>query len=431
MTAETPAMGNQGGALDSYALGPSDMNRRFTGNNDPYVIARNFYPFLALTHGFSATSTSYANTDVSSAIDTGAVATATLYSVTPFAQYMSQYVWPKYKSLIAMTFGTSTIVSEYEFIRYMAMSLRCYYLARSIVSLNQLRERYDWTKIFPYTSTIPACVVSEADVKYCTDWGLQEYWFPILTRVESLVLPPNMVAEIKRTTSPFVLSAGGGRLAVPTYSTFFSATSSPSSMKTELDGFLDYIESNLATVHSVLMRVTPYLVKDQTPWDDVPIDYSVNRESGWINSTLGSYIGFGPGSGTPPTNKEALFQKSGENYTYYSAYQQAIWAEVSSGNIYHDNGSGHWAVITPHTYSAIRCMDDNGSTVNGAGGVGSTPFEILNSALLACRFWEPTYVQGYNPNNRVNAIVPVDGALNFLQFAVMHYFNLRDRKSVV
>jgi hypothetical protein len=346
-------------------VGVGNITRRFDldePSNGPTVIFRTAIPFANFINGFSATETDgWSEGDTGAATDiTVTDVTQALYPVTNMASAAETDVWPVLLNLFSSGTGVRHSVTFSEFVRYQAMLLEAYNRMLTPLVVNHLAFHFDWTKVFPFSGVVPNFLYTLATNLDATDVGLADRWLPLMKRFESKIAFPRMIAEIKRQLTPMLSIDLNGRLLINSRYAIDSAVADD--VESEVQGFLDYIEIQLASASSLFSSFLPFPLKDMNPWAfNMGPSIDVDRESGWFNSPT-KQLGVFNDTGDPVISEVMLFDEAtGSTSLYYTRHTQPIWAELRHATMYEltdDVTDDKFRLVSPHWCSRIHILDD-------------------------------------------------------------------------
>jgi hypothetical protein len=359
-------------------------------SNGPSVVFRKVFPYAAFWQGFSAVDSTGAAQDGDAAYDTSvADPTTALYPVTRMAWDFQTDVWPVLANLFSSGTGQRSTVSINEFIRYQSMLMLAYTYALTPVIVNHLTYHFDWSKVAPFTATVPRFMYDLASNLDASDVGLAETYLPLLRRFDNKIAFPHMINEIKRMLTPMLSIDLNGRIHVPML--FDPSTITSATVVAQVTALLDYIDVTLSSAGPVFASFLPFPISDMDPWSypSEPV-IDVDRDSGWFNSNVEGYSTFG--DTTDPTINKVLVCDEAETDTalFYTRHTQPIWSEIKMATIFRltdDATDDEFQLITPHQYSSAILLDDSfdsfaydGSQILAAS-VGFRYIEHIN-----CRF---------------------------------------------
>jgi hypothetical protein len=180
-------------------------------------VTRRLIPYAAFINGFSATDSTGSAQDVGAATDTTVTdPTTALYPVTTMANKFDEDVWPILSNLFSSGTGTRSTVTINEFVRYQAMLIDAYTRMFVPIMINHLTFHFDWSKVAPFTGSVPKWLYDVASNIDATDVGLAETYLPLLKRFENKIAFPHMIAEAKRMMTPMMSVDLHGRIQLPT-----------------------------------------------------------------------------------------------------------------------------------------------------------------------------------------------------------------------
>ena len=336
MAQESASLGNEiAGAPtpdhDLTVLGLGNVNRYFDlvdPSNGPSIVTRTAFPYAAIVAGYSAAGTR-ADQDTNSAYNTALVATDTLTPITPMAQFIEDDVWPVMTNLFSSGTGQRYDVSINEFVRYLSMSMIAYANMLDIIRLNHLTYHFDWTKVFPFSDSVPLSLYNAATKLEADDVGIASRWLPLMKRFDDKVMFPRMVFDIKRMAQPMQSVDFNGRLMQTFQQNVFDPAVDISSYYDAIVGWLDYLDVNLARAGAVFTSFLPFPMRMSDPWAmaSEPI-IDIDKDTGWFNSGPNQVSVFGD-TGDPSNNTNLTFDPNLSDVVYWwSRHTQPVWAGV-------------------------------------------------------------------------------------------------------
>lgn len=359
-------------------LGVGNVNRYFDTDdysNAPSCIFRHVDPYAAITQGFSTGSIS--DQDVGAALDvTEENVTTPLYPITDAAKVIESDVWPVVKTLMESGTGQRHSVSISEFVRYVAMVHASYDHLRWILTINVLAYHFDWTKVAPYSDTVPSHIYKLAEAYNATDVGLASKWLPLFRRLETKILFPRLVEELKRVTSPTIAPGISARLIIPV--PVANLLNDADHVEKRVTDWLDYVETRLPRTSAMMNSFFPFNISAQNPWSVEQFGgIDVHRELGMWNSGVAPNTVFGDTDDPHPGDSLIVVTDKDSDQTvepalWHTHQPQPTWAEVRQATIYnlHSNTlDDTWQLVTPHKYGTIIFMDDFDGYVEYDGSV--------------------------------------------------------------
>jgi hypothetical protein len=331
-------------------------------SNGPSVVFRRIYPYAAFFQGFSATDSTGAAQDTGAATDTSVSdPTTALYPVTRMAWDFQTDVWPVLANLFASGTGSRSTVSINEFIRYQSMLILAYQYALTPIIVNHLAYHFDWSKVAPFSATVPRFIYDLASNLDASDVGLAETWLPVLRRFDNKIAFPHIVAEVKRMLTPMLSVDLNGRMHVPIV--YDPATATSATVIASIVELLDYLDVTLSQSAPVFASFLPFPISDMDPWGFAPVPViDVDRDSGWFNSGVKSYTTFGD-TNDPAINTTTMCDEAEtDTALFYTRHTQPIWAEIKMTTIFRltdDVTDDEFQLITPHRYFAASLLDDS------------------------------------------------------------------------
>ena len=363
--------GERAGSVDGYTLGFVNNTRSFEYNasrnnidrRPPYFLRRTF-PNCAFVEGWSEEELSDEPDDVAAATDISKTSKPALNPITPYAREIADVVWPQINNILRGGLGQRiTTVDLSNFVRYFAMSLDCYHFLREAVILNYLAYHYDWSNIFPFTNVVPKEILAHANILNLDDPGLGKYWIPRMRRLEGRLMFPGILAESRRTLDPMISLDLASELWIPRR----SLASDFDSLISTIDGYLDFIEVNLADEEAVLKTFLPFPLSMQSPWLVSSPGADGDRWNGLTNSGVINHTTFGDGS--IPTDNAIRYVASFDDdtdriiassgiFNWLTMRGQPMWGSVKYGTIYATkSGATYHALTTPHSWDNFGIVD--------------------------------------------------------------------------
>lgn len=386
--------GIQVAAHDTTVMGLGNVNRDFVRSdetNGPSVIIRGVYPFQALTHGFTKSDISAQDTDAGLTLGDAGV---TIYPVTEAAKNLERDVFPVITQLLESGTGSRTSVSFSDFARYTNIVIAAYTAIRDVISMNTLAYHYDWTSVYPFTDAVPPLIYEYATASQATDVDLADQWLPLIRRLETKVMFPRVMEEIKRQMTPMTTPSMGGRLLVPLNSAVLSSGQG-SILLAKVKTWLDELDSpEYSKIGAVLNSFIPFNVGNANPWAfDNFGDVDLNRESGWWNSSPKQIDAFGD-TGDPSTTYELTIHTDGEDgpttvpALIHTIYPQPTWGEIKNMtimNLQEEAVDDTYRLLTMHKYGNIKIYSDV-SPVTNPITYGQTTFTTASDEYYYERF---------------------------------------------
>jgi hypothetical protein len=358
---------------DTIALSVGNINRHFTisdPTNGPSTIFRTISPFAAIYGGFSSGDIS--DQDTLAAVDTSIDdPTSVLYPITPAAQTMEMDVFPIVQQLLESGTGQRYNISFSEFVRYVAMTNTAFMMMRSILTINTLAYHFDWKTVFPHTDVVPPHIYALAKQYDATDVGLASRWVPLFRRLETKMMMPRQVEDIKRQLTPMLTTGPTGRLLIPIALTGW-VQSDAGAVQADVEAYLNYIEVNLAKTGNVLTSFLPFTIGTANPWDVSAFGgIDILREAGWWNSGARSVDTFGDTSDPSKTTETVVVTDRQTEDTidpaiWHSMLPQPTWGEVKNATIWnlHENVLDNtYALLTMHQLKDIIILEEESGFV--------------------------------------------------------------------
>ena len=276
-------------------LGFGNINRYFDlqdATNGPNFILRRATPYANFILGYSDGVIS--DQDTGAAINTGSSATAALNPILHMPTYFEADVWPILSNLFSSGTGQRYNVSISEFVRYQAMLLHAYTLMLDIIRINHLAYHFDWTKVYPFSDTVPVSLYDVATKLDATDVGIANLWLPLIKRFDNKIAFPRMIQEIKRMSDPLLSIDLNGRLKMVGQTNWYDPNIDISSYYDTIKAELDYIDVNLANASALITSFLPFPMSAAAPWSlSATPRVDLDLDSGWWNSGTTVYSSFG------------------------------------------------------------------------------------------------------------------------------------------
>jgi hypothetical protein len=333
--------GNPGGAvmqrLLSQSLGVTNVGRLFDLTeryNGPHMEFKTGHNAFSL--GWSDVSGSPVNQDEGAATDITSGATDQLYPVTPSAIAFEDEYWPILDALLQSGIGSRQSTTMYEVVRYFAMTSWVLDQLSFVLNLNYLSTAFNWSLIAPYTGQAPPLIWELTSLFDANDVGITDRWRPLYSRLASKVLPPNFAGVLMQERMPYIGDPYGHtvRLQWTAYAkSVFDGVYTVDEFETYIDGFLDYLESDLKTCHNVLTTFLPFKVG---PIITMFRGYDPVFEEIDFNSAVKDYPNFG--TTTEPTNEHTITigedSENGDSLIYFHKGSNPILKSVVHTPIY-------------------------------------------------------------------------------------------------
>jgi hypothetical protein len=429
------AMGRRVPDHELNVLGLGNVIRRFDldeSGNAPSVILRTIYPYNAFIRGYSALG-DISDQDPNSATDVAvADPTTAITPITDLAKYIESDVWPVLSNLFSSGTGVRHDVSINEFVRYFAMMGDAYSFLLYPMMLNRLVFHFDWMKVSPGTDVVPKFLYQLVENLQATDVGIAELWLPLMKRMENKIIFPRYASEIKRMMTPMLSIDLHGRLLLPVRGT---PATTGATTRTKIEGYLDYIDVNLADASNLFSSFLPFPFKSMMPWElpEGPV-IDVDRASGWYNSGCKGHDTFGDTG--DPTNDDAMLCDEADNdvATLFSRHVQPIWSEVKLASIWSlsdDITDDEYYLITPHQYDQISLVDDSFDEFDYDGTVivaGSLGYRYLSYPI--CRFAAGNVTHGMQEPGTFGALLNKETLQRMMRLETSFLFSLEALKEV-
>lgn len=332
---ETPM--SVGNITRSFTTVAPNENDRVT---TPSAMLYGMFPVSGFIEGWSASVDTESNTDTGAALMNSSGRDDVLYPVTQHAKTFDENVWPVIENILSSGVGSRAPVSESAFVRHQSRVLKVYTHVLATKWLNYMTYHYDWSTVFPYTNDAPAWLYKLCIAHRCDDIEFVRYWIPILKRIETRTVFPDMVVWIKRMMTPMMSSTLTGRVMIPIHFINFLA-SETDTLLDELQADLTYLDVVLSREDSVLRSFIPFTLAGSNPWETMGVGFDLNRHTAFWNSGKTSRPTFAAGDssadrvngrldltiiqvGDPISNGyEGQFV-----YSYASRYPQVKWDEL-------------------------------------------------------------------------------------------------------
>lgn len=311
----------------------------------PSAMIYGYFPVDGFIRGWSSAIETNNSSDVTSALVNSSGRDDNLYPITPSAKIFSSNVWPVIENILSSGVGSRNPVSESAFVRHQARVLRIYCEVLSVKWLNYLTYHFDWTQVFPYSADAPAFLYKLCRESRCDDIDFVKYWIPILKRVETRTVFPDMVERIKRTLSPMMSSSLTGRIMIPISSLNFSIAQTDTLLE-GLEADLTYLDVVLSREDATLRSFIPFTLAGSDPWKTMGIGFDVNRHTAFWNSGKRSRPAFTTASQIPEAGdlydfKIDMIGDANENQyeprfieAVASRYPQVKWDEIRLATVY-------------------------------------------------------------------------------------------------
>lgn len=428
---------------DGISMGISNVDRSFlfaAEDNNPTVIWRNSTPFAGFVYGFSSEESDGISTgDFDAAVNTSVTpGNASLYPVTPVADAFNANAWPVFDNLFTAATGKHGVVPFSAFVRYTAMVTRAYTLLRTVMLINHLAYHFDWKSVAPFTDVVPNNVYDLSGIWDADDASIQAKWLPLMRRLETKILPPTMVAEIKRQTQPMLSIDLNGRLLVNYQSV--NTLTDPGDLFAAVADLLEYIEVSLSQYTGVIMVYLPYTLGSSDPWAFVPeavID--VERATGWYNSGLAFVNPFGDTGDPVPTNSLMFTEQESNPQLYETSLNwwtrsaSPTWGEVKEASIftlYENLTDDVYSLSSLHRHTYVTMLDraNNGADYDGTAVTGDL---LRYSDYTSCRFRNGDFAGGISEPGYMGASIASSQYFKMLSLEVENQFTIPALRQVV
>jgi hypothetical protein len=421
---------------DLSVMSVSNINRYFDiddPSNGPSTIMRRVMPHAAFMFGFS-NSTDIGTQDPNAATNVGtADPKDILYPMTAMAKAFETDVYPIVSNLLESGTGSRTKVSFSEMVRYFAMTHLAYCQMRDIITLNTLAYHFDWKSVFPHTDAVPQHIYELAVLYDASDVGMASRWLPLYRRLETKVMFPRFMDDIKRMLTPMLTPGNSGRLMIPTYIDL--QNDDAASITTSVENLLSYLEVELHAANATLNSFLPFPISLGDPWSVTQSgDFDIFREGGWWNSGVQNISVFGDTGDPHPTNAVVTNTNPSTEITmvpgiWHSRLPQPTWGEVKMGSIFDLQSQtldDTFALITPHLYRAVTLYDDVGGYVMYDG----VPYSDSGASsryqnFATCRFVNSTpIVDGVMRDSVVGAELNYQALKRLMRTETRYIFNV-------
>jgi len=432
-------------------LGYGNPNRDFvyesSSTNDvdvlttPYAINRMVSPYASFIYGWGSAADVPAqewNVVLDNSIEDG---TTVLYPCTPVAHMWLDNIWPVMSNLLQSGTGTRYSISVNEFIRYQARLMACYADLCFVLNVNYLAYHFDWTQVYPFTPQVPPWLYDIAANLDATNIGLADRWVPLMERMETKIMMPNVVQEIKRVMTPFIATDMHARVVIPVTRTgtqdgaetwnFYdgSATTDADNMSLKIANWLDYIDVNLIQASAVIRTFLPFNLVDSDPWSRLPITHDPLKYEGFFNSGMRQNIAPYGDTNDPEQEKEFYFEgdKASGGTTaipfkvpfqditlqkkYFALSPIPVWGGIRYSSCFavsNETLDDGYALLTDHLWAQFRLFSDNSTvtTIDDTDSYESIPFARI-MRFIDSRF-VGSLIQGGVPKIQFN-ITTVQG----------------------
>jgi len=394
-------------------LGVGNVTRRFDldePTNGPSIVVRWVAPCAGITLGWSADSDPSGSVqDWTSAVDVTVAkpSEVPLYPITPYAAAFADDVWPVLQNLFSSGTGQRSLVSLGEFVRYQSMMAEAYQSLLYPLMLNHLCYHMDWTKVFPYTGIVPSWLYDYTTSMNANDVGIASFWLPLLKRMDTKVLFPRLVNDIKRCfrICQSVDLNGRIRMAIPATIDMNMGYQQVGPRVREL---LDYVEGNvdMARISATINTFLPFPMALADPWNfgaDPVLD--VHLETAAYNSGCHMQDIFGD-TGDPTWKDTLMLTTLGGSWDgsdpltsklttkpaiFYSGTPQPTWAELRLASFYElvefELLDDVFRLISLHGWGNIALVDDAFDIVSWQGqAVNPSGVAYRYSDYTNCRF---------------------------------------------
>ena len=392
-------------------VGVGNVNRRFDldePTNGPSIMLRWVAPCAGINLGWSTDpdpSGSKQDWDAAVDVTVDKPSDVPLYPITPYAAAFADDVWPIVRNLFTSGTGQRAQVSLGEFVRYQAMISEAYQMLCYPLMINHLCYHMDWSKVFPFTGVVPSWLFDYAMAMNAHDIGVASYWLPLMKRMDTKVLFPRIIAEVKRCYSvcQSVDLNGRIRISVP-YS--INMNDDFNVIYKRVKELLDYVDGNadMARASSTVNTFLPFPMALAEPWK-FPIDpvLDIHMETAVFNS--GCYMAdiFGD-TRDPNFNNTLLVSTEGitganplvpkltkKPAIWYSRTPQPTWAELRLASFYelieYPISDDTYRLLSLHAWLTVAIVDDSFDVVSWQGSnVNPSTVGYRYTEYANCRF---------------------------------------------
>ena len=185
-------------------------------------------------------------------------------------------------------------------VRYLGMMMKAYRQIYFRIVLNHMAYRFDWRQTFPFTETVPRGIMSMAEYYWAQDTDIADKWMPLMQRLESYVMFPNIIQEMKRAMTPMPSVDLGPRLFIPIADdTPRTARPTTDPALSVVEAILDYIQVNMAKETAVIKSFIPFPLSSTNAWSFGGPSADIDRYMGLFNSGMNK-VYVANDSGDPP-----------------------------------------------------------------------------------------------------------------------------------
>jgi hypothetical protein len=419
-------------------LGIPNQTRYWVGQaGSPFVIPRQGEAFAGFYNGFCQTAdvATGDDGDAIKAVSTLALSvTGSLVPMLPITPVANNYVndvEPRMLSLFSQVRYSSSSIDvsyQYNFRRYQAIQIFMYGVMLSVEAWKQIYDM-DWRTIFPGSIDRPNFLETLADSFKLRPGDYESTWSHYKKRMESFIIPPQMVSEMKRFYAPFLLGAAGGRTALVTQDEFATPASyNSATIIAKFSTLLSDFETNATYrgFYDLQLRCMPFLLSNQDPWERLPIGMDPDFEGGWANSGLYSASGFSK-TAAPTGYQETI--ESGGIYDWQTIYRdgapdtEVTWGEFYKETSSFDGGDG-FILQGFHTYGNIKMRDDGGTLVTLDGAEALSASERKYEVMANCRFTTDAVASGRALPDRLYCFIDQNSMTQMFKLRTQQVFNV-------
>lgn len=356
------------------------------GVTAPSVVFRQVTPYASMLEGWSKTG-SRSDQDGNLLLSTLDPYTTPFFPITNYAKAWLDELGPVYNRLFDSSLTSYNAPELYLVARYQAALIKTYSYLYSLMVLNHITYHMDWSSISPYNGHVPKYLYTMCTTVGADDITLAQEWMPTVRLLENHILPPWVVAEIKRMLTPMKTVDLAGHILVPL--AFTSNGTTKAGLSQSLFYLEQLIELTCSDARKVIQAYVPYPLSSQDIWSVADPVVDPLRLSGWFNSGCRTTDSFGDTGDPSADNLTIADEAGGSIIPFYSITGGSpTWEEVKLSTVYEltDEVDDEFTLLTPHKYGNIVIHDDflQTSTYNGTSIAKSdAKFELLN--FVNCR----------------------------------------------
>jgi len=395
--------GHPPGDHELSVVGIGNVNRRFDldePTNGPSLVFRGCVPCSGITHGWSSfDDTSGSSQDWDAATNVALDPDEPLYPITVMAAAMAEDVWPVIATIFASGTGSRYKPTLPAFVRYQSMVCEAYSELLLPITINHLTYHMDWSDIFPFTGQVPTWLYDYATSLEATDVGLAQYWLPLMKRLDTKVVFPRLVEEIKRALRPRKSVDLNGRIAVTLPGTL-TVQDGFRQVYDRIDAKIQYLDAKLADAGSVFTTFLPFPISVSQPWAlDLNPSIDVLMETAAFNSGCTNIRVFGD-TNDPTFSKDFMLKAvastglpletrvTTEPGIFYSRTPQPTWAEIRLSTLFELTTrltDDTYRTHTLHSWTQSFIVDDAKDlcvwegAANGTSHIGYRYLDYANS----------------------------------------------------